>query len=230
MEEIDERHPDLLAGAARRIRTSAGCSSAPPTRRGWCSAAQGRCWLAEDRVEGEDPLEHFSPTAAQHLLPHRRLRARRRHHGRQLLRPRARRGLRVRGADLLPRRPRRPADPGLHPAPAPARRPARSRSSAPPPSIRCSGNGAGSCTARGRSTRPRDARSRHRPRSAHDPRSHLSGVTAATSGARRRRARDADRDRPARAQRASSERPAWLRDIGLDVLAAGRRRAARRRR
>jgi hypothetical protein len=46
------------------------------------------------------------PPAAQ-----RRLRPRRRHHGRQLLRPRPRRGLRIRGADLLPRRPRRPQTP-----------------------------------------------------------------------------------------------------------------------
>ena len=50
-----------------------------------------------------------------------RLLQRRRHHGRQLLRPVARRGLRVRGADLLPRRPRRPADARLHPLPARAR-------------------------------------------------------------------------------------------------------------
>ena len=51
---------------------------------------------------------------------HRRLRARRRHHGRQLLRPRARGGLRLRGADLLPRRARRPADAAVHPLPADA--------------------------------------------------------------------------------------------------------------
>ena len=30
--------------------------------------ADGTRWLDEDRVEGEDPLAHFSPTAAQHLL------------------------------------------------------------------------------------------------------------------------------------------------------------------
>ena len=48
---------------------------------------------------------------------HGRLRARRRHHGRQLLRPRPRRGLRLRGADLLPRRHRRPADAPVHPPP-----------------------------------------------------------------------------------------------------------------
>src|SRR4051794_32648850 len=66
---------------------------------------------------------------ARGLLPHRRaapaaqrrLRPCRRPHGRQLLRPGARRGLRLRGADQLPRRPRRTADSRLHPPPrAPA--------------------------------------------------------------------------------------------------------------
>ena len=33
MEEIDERHPDLLP--ALRIRTSAGCSCAPPSTAPW---------------------------------------------------------------------------------------------------------------------------------------------------------------------------------------------------
>ena len=60
---------------------------------------------------------------------HGRLPARRRPHGRQLLRPRPRRGLRVRGADLVPRRARRPADAAVHPPPGRSRRPT-SRSSA----------------------------------------------------------------------------------------------------
>ena len=63
------------------------------------------------------PVGVVLPHRAQAPPAHRRLRARRRHHGRQLLRPRPRRGLRVRGADLLPRRHRRPADPPVHPAP-----------------------------------------------------------------------------------------------------------------
>ena len=62
---------------------------------------------------------------------HRRLRARRRHHGRQLLRPRARRGLRLRGADLVPRGHRRPPDASVHPPPGAARGARRGRSSAP---------------------------------------------------------------------------------------------------
>ena len=52
---------------------------------------------------------------------HRRVRACRRHHGRELLRPGARRGLRVRGADLLPRGHRRPADASVHSPPDGAR-------------------------------------------------------------------------------------------------------------
>ena len=63
---------------------------------------------------------------ARALLPHRgaapaahgSLQQRRRHHGRLVLRRRARRGLRVRGADLVPRRARRPADAAVHPRPA----------------------------------------------------------------------------------------------------------------
>ena len=30
--------------------------------------ASGARWLAENRIEGDDPLAHFSPTAARHLL------------------------------------------------------------------------------------------------------------------------------------------------------------------
>ena len=57
--------------------------------------------------------------------PHRRLPARRRHHGRQLLRPHPRRRLRLRRAHQLPRRHRRSPDPPLHPPPHPARGPRR---------------------------------------------------------------------------------------------------------
>ena len=60
---------------------------------------------------------HFSPTRAAASAAHRRVRTRRRHHGRQLLRPRPRRRLRIRGADLLPRRHRRPPDTPVHPPP-----------------------------------------------------------------------------------------------------------------
>ncbi len=56
--------------------------------------------------------------------PHGRLRPRSGHHGRELLRPQPGRGLRVRGADLLPWRAWRTADTAVHP---PSRRASRSR-------------------------------------------------------------------------------------------------------
>ena len=65
---------------------------------------------------------------AQRTAPptsHGRLPACRRPHDRQLLRPRSRRRLCVRGADLVPRRARRPADPAVHPPPRVARGPRR---------------------------------------------------------------------------------------------------------
>ena len=117
LEEIDERHPAPDPGAARApARRLAARPLASATARS-CSARRGARYLADGRVEGEDPLAPFSPNARAPPAAHRRLRARRRHHGRQLLRPDARRGLRVRGADLVPRRPRRPADAAVHPLP-----------------------------------------------------------------------------------------------------------------
>ena len=49
-------------------RTSAGCSCARQSTARSCSARAARSYLDEERVEGEDPLARFSPTAAQHLL------------------------------------------------------------------------------------------------------------------------------------------------------------------
>ena len=48
-------------------RTSAGCSSARRSTARSRSAPRGAHYLDEGRVEGEDPLAPFSPTAAQHL-------------------------------------------------------------------------------------------------------------------------------------------------------------------
>jgi Type I phosphodiesterase / nucleotide pyrophosphatase len=67
LEEIEERHPKLIPALRSHPHI------------GWIlvrSAAQGPVvlggsgarYLAEDRVEGEDPLANFPPTAAQHLL------------------------------------------------------------------------------------------------------------------------------------------------------------------
>ena len=87
--------------------------------------ADGAHYLAENRVEGVDPLADFSPTAPQHLL-----RTDGFEHVADIMvgsfyDPRSRRGLRLRGADLVPRRSRRPADQALHPAPGVAADPRR---------------------------------------------------------------------------------------------------------
>ena len=85
------RSTSATRGCSRRCastRTSAGCSSARSATGRSCSARAATHYLADGRVEGEDPLAHFSPTAPAAPAAHGRLRARRRHHGRQLLRPR----------------------------------------------------------------------------------------------------------------------------------------------
>ena len=115
LEEIDERHPQLVP--ALREHPHVGWLLVRSSQHGAVAlGARGAHYLEDGRVEGEDPLAPFSPHAPQHLLD-RRLRARRRHHGRQLLRPGARRGLRLRGADLVPRRHRRVPDATVHPPP-----------------------------------------------------------------------------------------------------------------
>ena len=68
LEEIDERHPRARCPPSARIPTSAGCSSARPSTARSRSAPDGAHYLADGRVEGEDPLAPFSPTAPQHLL------------------------------------------------------------------------------------------------------------------------------------------------------------------
>ncbi|MGL6278243.1 MAG: phage holin family protein [Gaiella sp.] len=67
MEEIDERHPKLLP--ALREHPHVGWVLVRSSERGpLVLGANGLRVLTEDRVEGEDPLAHFSPTAASHLL------------------------------------------------------------------------------------------------------------------------------------------------------------------
>ena len=117
LEEIERAPPGADPRAAHRTRTSAGCSSARPSTAPVALGGNGAHYLADGRVEGEDPLAAFSPNAAAAPPAHGRLRPRRGHHGRELLRPRARGGLRLRGADLLPRRHRRAADAAVHPPP-----------------------------------------------------------------------------------------------------------------
>jgi len=67
LEEIKERHPDLLP--ALREHPHVGWLLVRSAEHGAVAlGARGANYLAEGRVEGEDPLAPFSPTAAQHLL------------------------------------------------------------------------------------------------------------------------------------------------------------------
>jgi uncharacterized membrane protein YvlD (DUF360 family) len=66
-EEIDERHPRLLP--ALREHPHVGWLLVHSERHGPLAlGAHGTHYLADGRVEGEDPLAHFSPTAPRHLL------------------------------------------------------------------------------------------------------------------------------------------------------------------
>ncbi len=67
MEEIDERHPELLP--ALRAHPHVGWLLVRSSEHGAVVlGANGTNYLAQARVEGDDPLEHFSPHAPQHLL------------------------------------------------------------------------------------------------------------------------------------------------------------------
>ena len=66
-EEIDERHPKLIP--ALRAHPHIGWLLVHSAERGpVVFGANGAHYLADGRVEGEDPLAHFSPTAPRHLL------------------------------------------------------------------------------------------------------------------------------------------------------------------
>ena len=116
MEEIDERHPELLP--ALRAHPHVGWLLVRSSEHGAVAlGANGTHYLARGPRRGRGSARALLAPRAEASAPHRRLRARRRHHGRELLRPRSRRGLRLRGADLLPRRHRRAPDEAVHPAP-----------------------------------------------------------------------------------------------------------------
>jgi uncharacterized membrane protein YvlD (DUF360 family) len=68
LEEIEERHPELLP--ALREHPHVGWVLVHSSEHGAVvlGGGGGARYLDQDRVEGEDPLAHFSPTAAQHLL------------------------------------------------------------------------------------------------------------------------------------------------------------------
>ena len=66
-EEIEERHPDLLP--ALRAHPHVGWLLVRSAEHGPVAlGARGANYLTEGRIEGEDPLAPFSPTAARHLL------------------------------------------------------------------------------------------------------------------------------------------------------------------
>ena len=66
LEEIEARHPRLIPGAARAparrlaARPLGGARARRPRR-------EGAHYLADGRIEGEDPLARFSPNAPRHL-------------------------------------------------------------------------------------------------------------------------------------------------------------------
>src|SRR5512133_2910283 len=67
LEEIEARHPQLLS--ALRNHPHVGWLLVRSERDGPLAlGGQGARYLAEGRIEGEDPLANFSPNAPQHLL------------------------------------------------------------------------------------------------------------------------------------------------------------------
>jgi uncharacterized membrane protein YvlD (DUF360 family) len=66
-EEIDARHPNLVP--ALRAHPHVGWVLVHSEQDGAVAlGASGTRYLADGRVEGDDPLAHFSPTAGRHLL------------------------------------------------------------------------------------------------------------------------------------------------------------------
>ena len=67
LEEINERHPELIP--ALRSHPHVGWLLVRSSEHGAVAlGANGTHYLAQARVEGDDPLAHFSPHAPQHLL------------------------------------------------------------------------------------------------------------------------------------------------------------------
>ncbi len=67
LEELNERHPDLIP--ALRSHPHVGWLLVRSSEHGPLAlGADGTHYLADGRIEGEDPLAHFSQTAPQHLL------------------------------------------------------------------------------------------------------------------------------------------------------------------
>ena len=84
LEEIDERHPELIP--ALRAHPHVGWVLVRSGEYGPIALGNdGAHQLRSGRVEGEDPVAVFGPERGATPAAHRRLRARGRHHGRQLL-------------------------------------------------------------------------------------------------------------------------------------------------
>ena len=67
LEEIDERHPDLVP--ALRAHPHVGWLLVRSSEHGAVAlGGNGTHYLADGRIEGDDPLAHFSPHAPEHLL------------------------------------------------------------------------------------------------------------------------------------------------------------------
>jgi hypothetical protein len=67
LEKLDERHPKLVP--ALRAHPHVGWLLVRSSEHGAVAlGARGAHYLADGRIEGEDPLAPFSPTAPQHLL------------------------------------------------------------------------------------------------------------------------------------------------------------------
>ncbi len=71
LEQIAQIHPRLVDSLASHSGIGFVMLSSQ-TRGAVVIGGAGRRWLANDEVEGQDPLEHFGPTAAEHLRRHDR--------------------------------------------------------------------------------------------------------------------------------------------------------------
>ena len=131
LEEIEVRHPELLP--ALRSHPHVGWLLVRSSQHGAVAlGADGAHYLSEGRIEGERPARPVLSDRTTASVAHGRVRARRRHHGRQLLRPGSRRGLRLRGADLRSTAASAASRPARSSCTRRTSRSRRSRSSGPP--------------------------------------------------------------------------------------------------
>ena len=114
LEELNESHPRLVP--ALRAHPHVGWLLIRSSQHGAVALGEERRPLSRRRSRrGRRSARQLLGRRAPASAAHRRIRSRRRHHGWELLRSRARGRLRLRGADLVPRRHRRPPDAAVHP-------------------------------------------------------------------------------------------------------------------